>query len=166
MELGRLRSLIDTTPDPTHPEIDDQARAWLASAGLDVQVSDGGPVVLLAFAVDEDADIRVFAVPGERFDARAHEDLAAVHRAAFEFFFMSDLTPEQFAGALRFCGGASEEPDVWEDQVAEVEEDGEVTGLDVETIRGTVGTWNAFRVHSGDTLRGPISHVYATTLCM
>ena len=166
MDLDRLRSLIRDIPGPTHPEIDPQARAWLASADLDVQFGDGEPVVLLAMAVDEQMAVNVYAVPAEIFDERAHRELAAVHGAAFEFFFMSDLMPEQFAGALRFCGGTSDEPDVFEDQVAEVEEEGEADDIDVEAIRGTVGTWNAFAVQSGQTLRGPVSHVYAATLSM
>lgn len=166
MELDRLRSLIDGAPDSTHPEIDPQARAWLSSADLDVTVGDGDPVVLIALAVDEDMAVHVYAVPTETLDAQAHTELAAVHRAAFEHFFMSDLEPAQFAGALRILGGRSDEPDVFEELIEEVEGEGEADDLPLDAIRSSVGTWIDLELASGGSLRGPVSHVYAATLCM
>ncbi len=166
MELDRLRSLIDDAPDSSHPEDDPEARAWLRTADLDVTVGDGDPVVLVALVVDEDMAVHVYAVPGEALDAKAHTDLAAVHRAAFEHFFMSDLEPAQFAGALRILGGRSNEPDVFEELIEEVEGEGEADDLPLDAIRSSAGTWNDLQVASGGSLRGPVSHFYAATLCM
>ncbi len=166
MELDRLRSLIDGAPDSSHPELDPQARAWLSSADLEVTVGDGEPVVLVALAVDEDMAVHVYAIPGESLDVQAHSELAAVHRAAFEHFFMSDLEPAQFAGALRILGGRSEEPDVFEELIEEVEGEGEAEDLPLDAIRASAGTWNALQLVSGAALRGPVSHFYAATLCM
>ena len=166
MDLDRLRNLIDGCPESSHPEIDAQARAWLRSADLEVSFGDGAPLVLVALAVDEDSDVHVYAIPAEALDDRAHADLAAVHRAAFEHFFMSDLEPTQFAGALRLLGGRSDEPDVFEELVEEIEGEGEAEDLPLSAIRETLGSWNELSVTSGDALRGPISHFYAATLCM
>lgn len=166
MELDRLRSLINDAPDSSHPEVDAQARAWLSSADLEVTIGDGEPVVLVALAVDEDAAVHVYAVPGEALDAQAHTQLAAVHRAAFEHFFMSNLEPAQFAGALRILGGRSDDPDVFEELIEEVEGEGEADDLPLDAIRSSVGTWNDLEIVSGGSLRGPVSHFYAATLCM
>lgn len=166
MDLDRLRTLIDSSPESSHPEVDPQAREWLRSADLEVNVGDGDPVVLVALAVDEDMAVHVYALPAETLDARAHADLAAVHRAAFEHFFMSDLEPAQFAGALRILGGRSDEPDVFEELVEEVEGEGEAEDLPLDAIREALGSWNESVVASGTPLRGPVSHFYAATLSM
>jgi len=166
MELEQLRHFIDSAPCSTEPDMDTRARAWLASLELEFRFGEGDPVVLVAVAVDEDADVRLYALPAEQVDAQAHRDLAAVHQSAFEFFFASDLEPPQFAGALRICGGMSEEPDVFEDQVEEVAQQVEDAGTDLGAIRASVGTWTAYEVVAGQEVRGPIGHVYAATLCM
>ena len=168
MKLEDLRTLIRSTPGPTGPEIDAQARAWLGSHGFELAPGDGDPVALVVFAVDADADFMAFALPRHVLDEQAHRDLAALHRAAFEHFFTADLAPEQFAGALRICGGTTSEPDVFDDQIedlrAEIEDQG--IELDYDALRRTAGTWNEYRISSGATLPGPISHVYSATLCM
>lgn len=167
MDLDDLRDLIHTTPGPTGPEIDAQARAWLGKFGLQLQTGGGDPVVLIVLAVDEDGDFKAFGVPGKLVDAQAHRDLAALNRAAFEFFFTADLRPDQFAGALRICGGTTEEPDVFEDQIQSTQEEAdEDVDIDYDALRKSAGSWNEFRLASGANLPGPISHVYSATLCM
>lgn len=170
MKLEQLRNFIDSKPGPTGPEIDAQARAWLAAHEYEVEHTegDGSPIVLIVFGVDENPDPSVFALPGSMLDEQAHRDLAAVHGAYFEWFFSADLRPEQYAGAFRFCGGASEEPDVFEDQITEIRPDAEDAGveIDFDGIQASVGSWNAHRVERGGALPGPISHVYVANLCM
>lgn len=170
MELEKLRSFIDATPGPSDTRIDDKARAWLASVGLEVEPgqANGSPVVVVALAVDEDADVRVFAIPGGEIDEAAHAELAAVNGAAFEHHFTADLEPRQFAGAFRICGLTSEEPDVFQDQIDdlrdEVEDDG--VSIDFDALVEAAGAWTRYRIDGGATLTGPITHVYSATLCM
>ena len=131
MELDALRTLIRTTPGPMAPDIDAKARAWLASADMEIATGDGDPIVLFVLAVDEDAGFHAYALPGALVDEAAHRDLAALHRAAFEHHFTADLEPRQFAGAFRVCGGTTMEPDVFADQIEdlrdEVEDEGDAS---------------------------------------
>lgn len=166
MELDQLRDFIDSAPSSAEPDLDTRARAWLASLEVEFRFGEGDPVVLVAVAVDEDADVRLYALPAEQVDAKAHHDLAAVHQSGFEFFFASDLEPQQFAGALRICGGMCEEPDVFEEQVEEVAQQVEDAGTDLGAIRASVGTWLACELAAGQEVRGPIHHVYAVTVSM
>lgn len=164
MKLDTMRTLIKTTPGPTAPDIDTRAREWLAKAGFELTSGAGDPVVLVVFGRDEDADIQVYALPASSVDEQAHDDLAKVSGAFFEFYFAADLKPEQFAGALRICGGATDESDVFEEQLDEVRD--ELDGVDVEALLAAAGSWQEHRVTSGATLAGPISHVYSANLCM
>ncbi len=159
-----MRTLIKSTPGPTGSEIDAQAREWLGKAGFELSSGDGDPVVLVVFGRDDDGDIGVFALPSEQVDEQAHADLAAVNRAFFEFHFGADLKPEQFAGALRICGGTTDEADVFEEQVDEYRDD--LGDLDVDALIESAGSWEEHRVDSGAELSGPISHVYSANLCM
>src|SRR5690242_16130921 len=115
MNFDAMRTLIKTSPGPTAPDIDEQARAWLGKAGFQLASGDGEPVVLVVFGRDEEGDVGVYALPSSGVDPQVHEDLANVNRAFFEFHFAADLRPEQFAGALRICGGTTDEPDVFEE---------------------------------------------------
>lgn len=168
MDLDALRTLINTTPGPTAPDIDGHARAWLASAGMEITTGDGDPVVLFVLAVDEDLDFRAFALPGALIDEVAHRDLAALHGAAFEHHFTADLEPRQFAGAFRVCGGTTIEPDVFSDQIEDLREEveGEGEAPDYDALIASAGSWNEYRIASGAALGGPVSHVYSATLCM
>lgn len=168
MKLEDLRTLVRTAPGPTHPEIDPQARAWLATHGMQLEPGEGEPVVLVVLVIDEKMDFSVFAVPAASLDEQAHRDLAALHRAAFEFHFTADLRPEQFAGAFRICGGTTTEPDVFADQIEDLREEVSDEGVEVdfEALLGTAGSWNEHRLTNGAKLPGPITHVYAATLCM
>lgn len=164
MEHDLMRTLIKTTPGPTAPDLDAQARAWLGKAGFELTSGDGDPVVLVVFGRDYDADISVYALPASGVDEQAHADLAKVNRAFFEFHFAVDLQPQQFAGALRICGGATDEPDVFAEQLDDVR--GDLDGVDVDALLAAAGSWAPYRVKSGATLSGPISHVYSANLCM
>jgi hypothetical protein len=164
MDHDAMRTLIKTTPGPTAPDIDAQAREWLGKAGFELISGDGDPVVLVVFGRDEDSDIGVYALPASGVDAQAHEDLAKVNGAFFAFHFGVDLKPEQFAGALRICGGTTDEPDVFEEQLDDVRDD--LEGVDVDALLAAAGSWEDHRVDSGATLSGPISHVYSANLCM
>jgi hypothetical protein len=164
MELDTMRTLIHSTPGPTAPDIDAQAREWLGKAGFQLTSGDGDPVVLVVFGRDYDSDIFVYALPASGVDEQAHEDLAKVTGAFFEFHFGADLKPEQFAGALRICGGTTDEPDVFEEQLDDVR--GDLDGVDVDALLAAAGSWEVHRVDDGATLSGPISHVYSANLCM
>ncbi len=163
MKLDTMRTLIETTPGPTAPDIDTGAREWLGEAGFVLESGDGDPVVLVVFGRDYDSDIFVYALPASSLDEQAHDDLARVTRAFFAFHFAADLKPEQFAGALRICGGTTDEPDVFEEQLDDVR--AELDGVDVDALLASAGSWAAHRVKSGAML-GPISHVYSANLCM
>jgi len=168
MDSDDLRSTFKDAPSSTGPEIDAQARAWLARMGVEVSAGSGDAVVLTAIYSDEDGALHAYAVPASGFDAQAHADLAAVHKSAFEHFFTADLSAEQYAGALRMSGGASDEPDVFEeliDEVREEFEDAEVD-CDFDALIESCGSWRRFEVSSGQTLSGPISHLYAVNKCM
>lgn len=159
-----MRTLIKTTPGPTAPDVDAQAREWLGKAGFQLTSGDGDPVVLVVFGRDDAGDIGVYALPASGVDEQAHGDLAKVNMAFFEFHFAVDLRPEQFAGALRICGGTTDEPDVFEEQLDDVRAD--LDGVDVDALLAAAGSWQAHRVDNGATLSGPISHVYSANLCM
>lgn len=139
-------------------------RRWSHRSKWRDAVATPEPVVLVVFGKDYDSDIQVYALPGASVDEQAHADLAEVSRAFFEYHFAVDLQPEQFAGALRICGGATDEPDVFEEQLDEVR--GELDGVDVDALLAAAGSWAPHRVRSGATLAGPISHVYSANLCM
>lgn len=166
MELDDLRDLIDNTPGPTHPEIDAQARAWLEGYGTTFKPGSDS-VALVVLAVDEDSDIRVFAVPSAELDEAAHAQLAAVSGCAFEWHFAADLEPAQHPGALRLLSGSAEEPELIgeliEDLRDEFEEDLDEATL--ETLTQNAGSWSGYRVTDGSSV-GTISHVYSATLCM
>jgi hypothetical protein len=168
MQLEALRTLIETTPGPTGPEIDAQARAWLAASGMNVEPGEGDPVVLIVLAVDEDMDFSAFAVPAASLDVAAYLELAEVNRAGFEFHFTGDLAPEQFAGAFRLCGCTTTEPDVFADQIDTLREevDEQIEGVDYEALLAAAGSWIPYRLTDGARLSGPISHVYSATLSM
>ena len=78
------------------------------------------------------------------------------------------LSGKFISETVGFCGGASEEPDVFEDQITEIRPDAEDAGveIDFDGIQASVGSWNAHRVERGGALPGPISHVYVANLCM
>lgn len=163
-----MTRLLDAAPTASsNAETDAAARGWLAELGVGVQSHDGPPCTVLAVMVDEDGEIAVFAIPDSKLDAAAHAELAAVSGAAFEWHFNGDLSPEQFAGAFRICGGISTEVDVFEEQIEELcaEMDDEAPDMDWDALKAQAGAWNDYRVAAGARL-GPLTHVYTARLCM
>ncbi|MBX3183530.1 MAG: hypothetical protein KIT72_02795 [Polyangiaceae bacterium] len=167
MEMATLRSFINSAPGLTDTDIDPRAREWLATIGFTVTSgpAEGEAVVLAVLGVDEDREARVFALPATLLDEQAHRDLAAVHGRFFQWFFGADLAPEHFAGAFRFLGGTSTEPDIFAELIEEMREE-EVEGIDLDALLETAGSWNQYRLTSEATLSGPITHVYVANLCM
>ncbi len=168
MGLDEMRQFMDAAPATGDDDFDAKVRGWLATDGTDVEAGDGPPCTVIAVMIDEDGECSTFALPQEVLDEAAHRDLAAVHDAAFEWHFNADLTPDQFAGAFRICGGVSHEPDVFQDQVDELREemDDEAPDMDWDSLLESVGSWNQYRITSGGRLPGPVAHLYKARLCM
>ncbi len=112
--------------------------------------AEGEAVVLAVLGVDEDREARVFALPAALLDEQAHRDLAEVHGRFFQWYFGADLAPEHFAGAFRFLGGTSTEPDIFAELIEEMRD--EVEGLDLDALLETAGSWNQYSLTSEATL--------------
>lgn len=155
-------------PTSSEGDFDATVRAWLVEGGIAVEAGHGPSCSIVALLVDEDADVSIFALPDELLDEAAHRDLAKVSGAGFEWFFNADLAPEQFAGAFRICSGSSTEPDVFQDQVETLREemDDEAPDMDWDTLIENAGAWNEYKLSSGGTLPGPVSHCYTARLSM
>lgn len=170
MDLDGLNHFMQTVPARQEgTDYDAALRSWLAAGEIEVGAGDGPPCTLIVMMIDADGGVSAFAVPNTMLDAQAHEDLAAVTGAGFQYyFFNADLAPEQFAGAFRLCGGASEEPDLFEEQIEELraEMDDEAPDMDWDALAKTAGAWNEHRLESGAKLPGPITHCYTARLSM
>ncbi len=166
MDFDQISDFMERSPATTEPELDARARAWLASAGIDVEAGDAEPVTLVVVNDHRDCDPSVFALPQSMLGDQGHQDLERIDGHSFEHNFGIDLEPDRFVGALRIFGGIcpEDEKDVFEEQIDDVRDDLDAS-VDIDALYASAGAWEPYTVRPGAKLTGPVTRLYTATIC-
>ncbi len=102
---AQLKSLrgAKKAPTGTTAEFKQETVAALAAAGLSAPLDaseEAGPHSVLALLNDDGGTVRLWCIPDANLDATDRARLDRVNGRCFATFFVADLAPEQFAGAL------------------------------------------------------------------